>query len=641
MDSVVRFFQAGGFWMWPLLLLGIVGGGVTLLLAVLGSPGRRLALAWGMPALVVATGAAGWLHSVQQVRSVLGLVDPAQRSLLTFAGSAEALVPMVLGLLVAGLLLALQTLLQGASLALGRPVAGTRTASSGGLLSAGAATLGLAGCLSTGVLLWLAHADLWLPWFLPLVLLSVGLGQALAWVGPGTGDPDRIRGAAAVAASGVLAVGAVLLSVWLHLDGVLREALVHATPSSMPALVLSWSQAAGHAPLVGLVALALALAIAGCGLVPAGAFLGERSFQVQGGAALLVLLPPVGLSLVAWNASRGLDETIPSKHLSALVQAVPRLPLSTADHRFLDLPVSRAFLWDGSTWSALSGWPTDPQTHDVLAAAPATTPASALLDGRWNGEKVRVATLPASVGDLSRLGDRAYLVLGFLDLVPCARAVLVEGDPAPEGDRTTCPLWETDVVVTEQEGQVRVAFAAGQDPRLLGPVGSQTPPATLQSLREATHGKESPRVLLVPGPSWTFQTLVDLCEATPDSRCLLAQAPPPAPASTAASSGGAEPGVTGTLGTGEIQKVIRKALGGVRSCYELGLRRSPTLQGTVTVRMVIGRDGSVTSASVASTTLGDGETEECIVRRLEKLQFPAPQGGEPVVVSYPFAFTPG
>ena len=88
----------------------------------------------------------------------------------------------------------------------------------------------------------------------------------------------------------------------------------------------------------------------------------------------------------------------------------------------------------------------------------------------------------------------------------------------------------------------------------------------------------------------------------------------------------------------EIQRVIRDASGQVRYCYERALAQEPTLEGMVRVRFVIAPDGSVTSASVTSSTMGKPDMEECVLQRIRALTFPPPDNGADVTVNYPFRF---
>jgi hypothetical protein len=99
--------------------------------------------------------------------------------------------------------------------------------------------------------------------------------------------------------------------------------------------------------------------------------------------------------------------------------------------------------------------------------------------------------------------------------------------------------------------------------------------------------------------------------------------------------------VQGSLPPEVIQRIVRSHYSQFRDCYEQGLRRNPALTGRVTVRFVIGRDGSVlTAAPVPDTRFPDGEVVRCIVREYRTLRFPAPQGGV-VTAIYPILFASG
>jgi hypothetical protein len=89
-----------------------------------------------------------------------------------------------------------------------------------------------------------------------------------------------------------------------------------------------------------------------------------------------------------------------------------------------------------------------------------------------------------------------------------------------------------------------------------------------------------------------------------------------------------------------IRHVIRHNFGLFRGCYQKGLLRNPNLQGRVSVRFVIDRDGSVRSAEDAGSDLPDREVVACVVRGFYALHFSATEGGI-VTVTYPIVFSPG
>jgi hypothetical protein len=59
------------------------------------------------------------------------------------------------------------------------------------------------------------------------------------------------------------------------------------------------------------------------------------------------------------------------------------------------------------------------------------------------------------------------------------------------------------------------------------------------------------------------------------------------------------------------------------------------------VKFVIAGDGTVSSSTLRSSTIGHAGVEQCVIGRFLKMQFPEPSGNGIVVVSYPFLFSPG
>ncbi len=96
----------------------------------------------------------------------------------------------------------------------------------------------------------------------------------------------------------------------------------------------------------------------------------------------------------------------------------------------------------------------------------------------------------------------------------------------------------------------------------------------------------------------------------------------------------------GGLSQAVIQATIAKYLSQVRACYEVGLRKKPGLAGTVATRFEIGPSGRLNYSKVARSTLSNSQVEDCIVRNMKQWQFPRPEGGVKVKVSYPFLLRP-
>ena len=94
--------------------------------------------------------------------------------------------------------------------------------------------------------------------------------------------------------------------------------------------------------------------------------------------------------------------------------------------------------------------------------------------------------------------------------------------------------------------------------------------------------------------------------------------------------------VEGGLDRNEIAAVINKHLSEVRYCYEQGLQNKPHLAGRVAIKFLIGAKGLVTLAQVDNSSLGHEKVEGCIRDRLKTWNFPRPEGGVTVKVTYPF-----
>jgi hypothetical protein len=96
--------------------------------------------------------------------------------------------------------------------------------------------------------------------------------------------------------------------------------------------------------------------------------------------------------------------------------------------------------------------------------------------------------------------------------------------------------------------------------------------------------------------------------------------------------------VRGSLSKEVIRRTIQRHTNQVRFCYEQGLSQRPDLAGRVDMQFVIAPSGAVQAAEVASSTLQEARTENCIRDAVRRFAFPAPDGGGVVIVRYPFVF---
>jgi TonB family protein len=89
--------------------------------------------------------------------------------------------------------------------------------------------------------------------------------------------------------------------------------------------------------------------------------------------------------------------------------------------------------------------------------------------------------------------------------------------------------------------------------------------------------------------------------------------------------------------TGEqIRRVVMSRTGAFQACYELALAKDPTAHGGVTVAFSVTPGGSVASASIASSSLGNPRVEGCMLRTFNRLKFPT--ADKPTSAAFPFKF---
>ncbi|MBJ81193.1 MAG: hypothetical protein CMH60_07755 [Myxococcales bacterium] len=97
----------------------------------------------------------------------------------------------------------------------------------------------------------------------------------------------------------------------------------------------------------------------------------------------------------------------------------------------------------------------------------------------------------------------------------------------------------------------------------------------------------------------------------------------------------------GCLSRAVVGRVIGRVNNQIRYCYEKELPRNPNLEGKIACQFVIGPTGSVISARIGESTMGDANVENCIMKVVKRLKFPPCAGGGTVDVTYPWIFKSG
>jgi len=108
--------------------------------------------------------------------------------------------------------------------------------------------------------------------------------------------------------------------------------------------------------------------------------------------------------------------------------------------------------------------------------------------------------------------------------------------------------------------------------------------------------------------------------------------------------GGGEARRTGDSGKAsrsreEIELVFDRNKGAIYALYNRALRRDPTLQGKLVLRLTIAPSGAVTACEIVSSDLGDDELERKLVQRVRLFRFDA-KDVEAVTTTKPIDFFP-
>lgn len=89
-----------------------------------------------------------------------------------------------------------------------------------------------------------------------------------------------------------------------------------------------------------------------------------------------------------------------------------------------------------------------------------------------------------------------------------------------------------------------------------------------------------------------------------------------------------------------IAAALQPHFAAVSACYQAALARRPTLTGRVKLRMALAAGGHIVDVTITETTLGDPETEACVVGVFVGQRFAGFEDASPFVVHYPFLFQP-
>lgn len=89
----------------------------------------------------------------------------------------------------------------------------------------------------------------------------------------------------------------------------------------------------------------------------------------------------------------------------------------------------------------------------------------------------------------------------------------------------------------------------------------------------------------------------------------------------------------------EIELVFDRNKGAIFALYNRALRRDPSLEGKLVLRLTIAPNGEVTACEIVSSELGDTELEAKLVQRVKLFRFEA-RDVEPITTTKPIDFFP-
>jgi hypothetical protein len=260
---------------------------------------------------------------------------------------------------------------------------------------------------------------------------------------------------------------------------------------------------------------------------------------------------------------------------------------------------------------------------------PADTPASVVSKTVWKAEPQDLKLLSRAYENHSAVGQSGFEALEVRQLGMVPITWMPDSQLIPQ---------DKLVVLAEQSDGVMVHY-----------VGSGEPKQVLSKkgvVNELLFGSPVTSALLVPKDNWTVQDLVLLCSLaqrrkvacviTPDS--VSVQAAPAVKTAGQVSIAGS-PIIMGALDKSGIDGVFRKNMSQLRLCYDRALRAKPGVSGTITVKMVVARDGSVSKVKTKKTTMNNASLESCLNRQVERFKFARPKGGGIAIVSYPLLFS--
>jgi hypothetical protein len=97
----------------------------------------------------------------------------------------------------------------------------------------------------------------------------------------------------------------------------------------------------------------------------------------------------------------------------------------------------------------------------------------------------------------------------------------------------------------------------------------------------------------------------------------------------------------GALNEEQVVETFQNASGELSRCFAQGAQRIPYLAGLVRFEIRVGPSGRARAVMLKDSSLGDLETESCMIEVLERAAWPSPEGGREGIAENEFVFDAG
>jgi hypothetical protein len=99
------------------------------------------------------------------------------------------------------------------------------------------------------------------------------------------------------------------------------------------------------------------------------------------------------------------------------------------------------------------------------------------------------------------------------------------------------------------------------------------------------------------------------------------------------------PTVLGAMNVDEVNRRLAGQVANLAGCYQENLLAGRTVQGALSVKLDIKRNGTVKKVTISSSPSSGGTGNRCATRKLKRTPFPHADDGRPTIVTASFQFS--